>query len=208
MQRAHNEHILALVDGVMAAAGLSATDLDGVAFGCGPGSFTGIRIAASVAQAIALGAGARILPVSSTLALARAAMQNGLPLGAGAVVSIRSRRDAHYLAAYALNDGNLEAHRPDCLVTGHPGWPELDGPWALVGDRPDWLPGESPCHAGVAVSAGLIARLGAAALAAGGGRAPEFGLPVYVSGDSPWKPASPGAGSEASSTAGPPDSPA
>lgn len=201
MERAHNEHILELVDGVLDAAGLAPADLDGVAFGCGPGSFTGIRIAASVAQAIAFGAGARMLPVSSTLALARAAVESGAPTGAGVIASIRSRRDAWYLAGFAVAEGGLHNHRPDCLVSADPGWPEFMDGWVLVGDRPEWLPVQTPCHPGVAASAGLIARMGTEALGAGAGGAPESGLPVYVSGDSPWKPAP--AGPDARTGAGP-----
>ncbi len=190
MERAHNEHILELVDGVLAAAGLAPADLDGVAFGCGPGSFTGIRIAASVAQAIAFGADARILPVSSTGALARAVLESDVRVGAGIIASIRSKRDAWYLAAFAHAGGELSAHRPDCLFTADPGWPEVQGGWVLAGDRPEWWSTHPDWHADVAVSAGLIARLGAEALAAGEGVAPELGLPVYVQGDSPWKPSS------------------
>lgn len=192
MERAHNEHILELVDGVLDAAGLEPADLDGVAFGCGPGSFTGIRIAASVAQAIAFGADARMLPISSTLALARAALECGVPIKAGVIASIRSRRDAWYLAGFSLEDGELDTRRSDSLVTSDPGWPELLDGWTLVGDRPDWLPTRTVCYADVAVRSELIARMGAEALAAGRGGAPESGLPVYVAGDSPWKPASAG----------------
>ena len=97
------------------------------AFGCGPGSFTGIRIAAAVAQAVAFGADARILPVSSTLALATAALEAGRSLGDGVVASIRSRRDAWYLAGFAVTDGELRVRHADCLVTADPGWPEFGG---------------------------------------------------------------------------------
>ncbi|MCY3793478.1 MAG: tRNA (adenosine(37)-N6)-threonylcarbamoyltransferase complex dimerization subunit type 1 TsaB, partial [Gammaproteobacteria bacterium] len=88
MARAHDEHILGLVDGLVAAAGVAPQDLDGIAFGCGPGSFTGVRIAASVAQALALGAGASVAPVSSTRALAVAAIEQRA-VEDGVVVSIR-----------------------------------------------------------------------------------------------------------------------
>ena len=187
MQRAHNEHILALVDEAMAARGLVPADLDGVAFGCGPGSFTGVRIAASVAQAIAFGAGALILPVSSTLALASAALEREPTIDNGVVACIRSRRDAWYLAAYAIDGATLSLRHPDCLAQTQPAWPEIGAAWRFVGDRPAWLEAAIECGEDVAVGAGLIARLGAAARAQGEGFAPELGLPVYVAGDSRWR---------------------
>lgn len=203
MDRSHNEHILELVDRAMAAGGLSPAHLDGVAFGCGPGSFTGIRIAASVAQAIAFGAGAWVLPVSSTLALATAAAEQGRVAADGVVVSIRARRDAHYLASFRLagarsEDGasgsppplqlpELAIRHPDCLAKANPGWPELASNCVLVGDRPPWLPSASIAHADLTCDASLIARMGVLALAEGRGLAPEQGLPTYVPEDSPWR---------------------
>ncbi len=187
MRRAHNEHILALVDAAMSAGGLAAADLDGVAFGCGPGSFTGIRIAASVAQAVALAAKASILPVSSTLALASAALEREPAIANGILACIRSRRDAWYLAAYGVADGKLQQRHPDCLVQANPGWPEVGDGWLFVGDRPTWLDADRECRDDIAAGAGLIARLGAAAAARGEGREPEFGLPVYLADDSPWQ---------------------
>ena len=189
MARAHNEHILGLVDGLVAAAGMRPQELDGVAFGCGPGSFTGVRIAAAVAQALALGAGASVAPVSSTLALAVAAIEQ-LPIEDGVVVSIRSRRDAFYLASFRIADGEPAAWRPDQLHTACPDWADFANGWPLVGDSPPWLPADAPILSEVTVGAGLIARLGARALAEGRGLDPELGLPAYVEGDSPWRMAS------------------
>ena len=203
LERAHNEHILKLIDEAVAAAGLRPHQLDAVAFGCGPGSFTGIRLAASVAQAAALGAGAKVLPVSSSLALAAAAVEGMTPgeapasfakrrrgaQQAGVAVSIRSRRDAFYLASFSIEEGKPRLHRADRLLDACPDWRDFAPGWPLVGDPPPWLPDEVEVLAGVAAGAGLIARLGAAALAEGGGLAPELGLPTYVQGDSPWRPA-------------------
>ena len=202
MQRAHNEHILELAERAMAAAGQSPMELDGVAFGCGPGSFTGIRIAASVAQAIAFGAGAKILPISSTLALATAAAQQGLAAAGGVIVSIRSRRDAHYLASFQVSSKRraepakassafpslpeLQVCHPDCLAESEPGWMEMASDWPVAGDRPAWLPPGRAVHSQLSFGAGLIARMGVRALAEGRGLAPEQGLPAYVAGDSPW----------------------
>ena len=187
MARAHNEHILGLIDGLVAAAGVTPQDLDGIAFGCGPGSFTGVRIAASVAQALALGAGASVAPVSSTQALAVAAIEQRA-VEDGVVVSIRSRRDAFYLASFSIADGEPVVWRPDQLLTACPDWADFAQGWPLAGDTPPWLPADAPVLSEVTVGAGLIARLGARALAEGRGLDPELGLPAYVQGDSPWRP--------------------
>lgn len=217
-ERMHNEHLLRLIDEVVAAAGLRPRQLDAVAFGCGPGSFTGIRLAASVAQAAALAAGAKVLPISSSRALAVAAveqmasgsgagganqLQEGLLCGApdsfdngrrrsrqaGVAVSIRSRRDAFYLASFSIRAGKPCLHRPDRLLDACPDWRDFAPGWPLVGEAPPWLPAEVEVLAEVAAGAGLIARLGAAAFAEGEGLPPELGLPTYVDGDSPWRPA-------------------
>ena len=186
MARAHNEHILELIDGLVVAAGITPQDLDGVAFGCGPGSFTGVRIAASVAQALALGAGAMVAPVSSTLALAVAGIEQ-LDVEDGVVVSIRSRRDAFYLASFSIADGEPIAHREDQLLAACPDWADFANGWPLVGDPPPWLPADAPVRPEVTVGGGLIARLGAQAFAEGRGLDPELGLPTYVQADSPWR---------------------
>ena len=186
MARAHNEHILGLIDGLLVAAGMTPQSLDGIAFGCGPGSFTGVRIAASVAQAVALGAGASVVPVSSTFALAVAAVEQ-LSVEDGVVVSIRSRRDAFYLASFGIADREPAVRRADQLLTECPAWTDFANGWPLVGDPPPWLPADAPVLSEATVGGGLIARLGAQALAEGGGLAPELGLPAYVQGDSPWR---------------------
>lgn len=73
--RQHTKLLLPMIDGVLAQAALTVKDLDAVAFGVGPGSFTGLRITAGVAQGLGLGANKPLLPISTLATLAEQAYQ-------------------------------------------------------------------------------------------------------------------------------------
>ena len=130
--REHGERLLAMIDEVLAEAGLRPGDLDLLAFGRGPGAFTGVRIATAAIQGIAYGLDRPVVPVSDLAALAQGALRRH---GAGAVVAaIDARMGEVYWGAYRADDAGLmvpvleeRVARPEAVE-----WPEGSG-WHGLG---------------------------------------------------------------------------
>jgi tRNA threonylcarbamoyladenosine biosynthesis protein TsaB len=97
----HSRLILPMIDRLMAEAGLKPSDLDGLAFGRGPGSFTGIRIATGVSQGIAFALDLPVVPVSNLAALAQDFFDNN-PEDV-AYVAADARMDEIYWGVYQRN---------------------------------------------------------------------------------------------------------
>lgn len=93
----HAERLLPMADALLAEAGIAASGLHAVAFGQGPGGFTGLRVACGVAQGMALGLGIPVLPIVSHQAVA--ADVDGTP-GEAVVVALDARMNEVYLAVY------------------------------------------------------------------------------------------------------------
>ena len=103
--REHARLILPMIDELMSAAGLKPVDLNGLAFGRGPGAFTGLRIAASVAQGIAFAADLPVVPVSSLAALAQGVYRKK---GRSHILAaIDARIKEVYWGAYQCDDQGL-----------------------------------------------------------------------------------------------------
>lgn len=124
--RTHNEHLLGMIDGLCQRADITPTDISHVLYSAGPGSFTGVRIAASAAMAIALASDARLYCVNSLLALVAAASEPERKQGSGLYLALRrSRKDAYYICAYQLTSHALSQILPPRLVTRKPSLPDL-----------------------------------------------------------------------------------
>lgn len=126
----HSELVLGMVSTVLDEAGVPLSAVGEFAFGAGPGSFTGLRIACGVAQGLAFAANRRVRPVSSLLALAEAT-------GCDAVLTvIDARMNEVYWAAYR-RDGKgapwRTIHAPDVSPAAMVAIPEGPG-WCVAGD--------------------------------------------------------------------------
>lgn len=101
----HSKLILPMIDALLFDAGLQASDLDGLAFGCGPGSFTGIRIATGIIQGIAFALDLLVMPVSNLAAVAQDFFDhNDENL---AFVAMDARMNEIYWGVYQRNAGGF-----------------------------------------------------------------------------------------------------
>ena len=100
--RTHSQAILPMVQELLAVSGISITDCDAIAFGAGPGSFTGVRTACGIAQGLGFGADLPVLPLVTLAAMAEACHRAS---GATEVLAVLDARMGEvYWAQYRLAD--------------------------------------------------------------------------------------------------------
>ena len=169
---------------LLARAGLTLRDLAAIAFGAGPGAFTGLRTACAVAQGLGHGAGVPLLPVDTLLVLAEAARAQ---TGAERVLAVLdARMDEVYAAAWQWTDGGWMARAPMGVsapegVALPPG--EVACDWLLAGNAlavcGDRLPAGC-ARLAVQPDAVALLRLAPALLAAGAAVPAAQALPRYI----------------------------
>lgn len=174
----HSLTLLPLISATMAEAGLGFGDLDGIAFGAGPGSFTGLRVACGVAQGLAFAHDLPLIPVGT---LAAMALASG---GERVIVALDARMGEVYFGYFEAGEqlGLIGVYAPTALPL-----PETGG-WLACGNGlaaypavherlapfvSAWLPELMP-------SAEAVARLAAPRLARGERVDPADAVPVYV----------------------------
>jgi tRNA threonylcarbamoyladenosine biosynthesis protein TsaB len=187
---AASANLLPRVHGLLAQAGLHLSALDAVAFGQGPGAFTGLRTSCAVAQGLGFGLGCDLLPIDSLLIVAEDAR----------VVAGRADREP-FVVDVAM-DARIEEAYAARYVYGPAGWQTLLPPALLslpalaqraeAVDAPGYRAGSAwmayaerlpPPRLPLLLSGGRAAALGRLALAAwsaGGAIDPALALPVYL----------------------------
>lgn len=188
LERGHAEQLLPMIDAVLAEAGVALGSLDAIAFGRGPGGFTGVRLAASVAQGLAFGAGIGVVPISDLAAVAQRVGQLDPDVRRVLVVNDARMREVYWAPfEFAGSLAPRGAERVSAAVDvtlpsageggwaaagrGLKAWPELAERCRGAGASlyPDLLPRASEILA--------LARL---AVEAGQILDPDAALPVYV----------------------------
>lgn len=104
----HSQRLLLMVSDLLSSAGIEAEQLEAVAVGQGPGSFTGLRIGVGVAQGLAYGAGCPMIGVSSLAALAVQSEYDGVVMA-----GIDARMQEIYWGLYQKSGSAIQALQPD-----------------------------------------------------------------------------------------------
>jgi tRNA threonylcarbamoyladenosine biosynthesis protein TsaB len=185
----HSSLLLPMIDGLLREAGVTLRQLDGIGYGAGPGSFTGLRIACAVTQGLAFGADLPVVGVSTLQSIAE-------QTGAGRVLTVLDARMAEvYWAAYARAGEHAEGREgwvtvsepqlalPESVaVPSGDDWVGAGNGFAALGDvlRPRLAAQLVRIDAELVPDAAAMAPLAAAAFARGEGMDPALAAPVYL----------------------------
>jgi tRNA threonylcarbamoyladenosine biosynthesis protein TsaB len=182
----HLEQVIPMIDALLARCAVRLEDCDALAFGSGPGSFTGLRIACGVAQGLAYGCARPLIAVGNLRALAYGAA--AAEAGARMLAAVDARMRQVYWAAFDAADGQWQEAAPAAVADAADlaalveRWrPSVIAGNALGAYAADWPPAMPARRCGAArADAAAIAALACIDLAAGRVVAPQAAAPVYV----------------------------
>jgi len=178
----HSELILPMIDALLQEVGLSVRQLDGVAFGAGPGSFTGLRIACGIAQGLAFAAGLPVAAVGTLPCLAEASNE------ARVISALDARMGEIYIAAFE-RDADAWRTVSEPLLCQPQEAPPLTGRWVGCGSgftahgealAQRYAGQLTRLHAELFPHAREVAMIGARLLARGEGMDPALAAPLYI----------------------------
>lgn len=189
----HSKRILPMVQQLLAEAGTALTQLDGIVFGRGPGSFTGVRIGVGVTQGLAFGADLPVYGVSTLAAMAQAAKR--LHNATQVIAAIDARMAEVYIAQYSLVNELMQAQSEEIAIKPEALTPfNLTGTvmavgtgWQTYAQQLSALQQVSIANDILYPSAQDMLTLAAPAFAAGHFISAEQAEPVYVRDDVTWQ---------------------
>jgi tRNA threonylcarbamoyladenosine biosynthesis protein TsaB len=171
--------LIPAIQQLLGQAGLVLADLDAIAFGRGPGSFTGLRTAAAVAQGLGFGAGVPVLAIDTLLAIAEEAFARR---GVTQVLALLdARMDEVYFAGYERLDGRWHTRQAPAL--GRPEDVAVPAGWALAGNVLALHGARLPAggeRIPALPTAGALLRLAPAELAGSEPHGAAQALPLYI----------------------------
>jgi len=178
----HSAAVLPMLQQLLADAGVTLADVDAFAFGCGPGSFTGVRTACGLVQGLAVGAQRKVVPVVTLQAMAASARDAGA--GDDVVALLDARMGEVYRARYRY-DGEWQVVDEPALL-GAADAASIDGRPAVCGNGLLAYPeafaplGVFPCFPEILPHARAIAALAVSRLAQGDWVAARDAQPLYL----------------------------
>lgn len=193
--RAHAERVLKMIEDCLDEAGTSLDGLDALAFGRGPGSFTGVRIATGVVQGLALGTGLPVVPVSTLAGYAVAAWRESRGEATQVAVAVDARMGECYWGCYLVSDDGVAAPVGEEVVVSPEDVPAPEeGAWRGIGSGWEAFPGLVSSMPWVRVGPAAVLPTARDLLATGmhrfaGGKAvpAERALPVYLREKVAWR---------------------
>ncbi|KPP98095.1 tRNA (adenosine(37)-N6)-threonylcarbamoyltransferase complex dimerization subunit type 1 TsaB [Marinobacter sp. HL-58] len=195
--RGHTRLLMPMVRELLSEQGLAPAALDCLAFACGPGSFTGLRIATGVVQGLAYGLDVPVVPVSSLAAVAADAIaRHSLAEGDGIAVAFDARMGELYWACYVCRAGQpqLVGDERVCapgsveLASGITRWSGAGQGWALRESFPaEVVDAMTAIDETLVPRASRVAELAATAFREGAGVSAAEAQPVYIRDEVAWK---------------------
>jgi len=178
-----SELILPQIQALLDSANVKLSDLEGIAFGAGPGSFTGVRIACGVAQGLGFGASLPVVGVNTLLALAEASGEDKV------IACLDARMGEIYHAAYVKKNGDwvevstttlCKPEAAPLLVGG--AWVGVGSGWEVYGEALNKVYSEnlSKTFVNITPTAEAILQLAKPIFLAGLAKPASEAAPIYI----------------------------
>ena len=180
--QAASQLVLPQIQALLDSANIKLSDLDGIAFGAGPGAFTGVRVACGVAQGLGFGANIPVVGVNTLLALAQASGQERV------ITCLDARMGEIYHAAFARENGEwIEQSativcKPEAALVLDGSWVGVGSGWAIYIEILSKIYAQnlSQVLANITPTAEAILQLAQPIFAAGKAKPASEAAPIYI----------------------------